>query len=136
MSDFHKERRFSGGRDFKKRDFSKPQEMHPAVCSECGKDCQVPFRPSGDKPVYCRDCFQNKRDARPRSYNDRPRDVSTRPSGENYKEQFERLDVKLDKILNLLAVKEVIQPKVEEVEVKVEPKAKVVKKKPSKKSKS
>ena len=32
-------------------------ELFDAVCSKCGKDCQVPFRPSGQKPVYCRACF-------------------------------------------------------------------------------
>ncbi len=35
-------------------------EMHQVVCSECGKDCEVPFKPTGDKPVYCNDCFRNK----------------------------------------------------------------------------
>jgi len=34
------------------------REMFPAVCATCGKDTTVPFQPSGDKPVYCRDCFQ------------------------------------------------------------------------------
>lgn len=34
------------------------REMYPAVCARCGKETMVPFRPSGDKPVYCRDCFQ------------------------------------------------------------------------------
>lgn len=34
-----------------------PVTMHKAVCSQCGKDCEVPFRPTGDKPVYCNDCF-------------------------------------------------------------------------------
>lgn len=39
--------------------FSRPQrEMFPAVCASCGKETQVPFQPSGDKPVYCRDCYQ------------------------------------------------------------------------------
>lgn len=37
----------------------RPQrEMFPAVCSQCGAETQVPFRPSGDKPVYCRECYQ------------------------------------------------------------------------------
>jgi CxxC-x17-CxxC domain-containing protein len=27
------------------------REMHKAVCAECGKDCEVPFKPSGDRPV-------------------------------------------------------------------------------------
>jgi CxxC-x17-CxxC domain-containing protein len=37
------------------------REMHPAVCSSCGKDTQVPFQPRGDKPVYCSDCFESVR---------------------------------------------------------------------------
>jgi len=38
--------------------FARPQrEMYPAVCSSCGKETTVPFQPTGDKPVYCRDCF-------------------------------------------------------------------------------
>jgi CxxC-x17-CxxC domain-containing protein len=38
-----------------------PREMFSATCSNCGKEAQVPFRPSGDKPVYCSDCFQSRR---------------------------------------------------------------------------
>lgn len=40
------------------------REMHKAVCAECGKECEVPFKPSGDRPVYCRDCYRNKRPRR------------------------------------------------------------------------
>jgi CxxC-x17-CxxC domain-containing protein len=36
------------------------REMFSATCSSCGKDAQVPFQPSGDKPVYCSDCFQQR----------------------------------------------------------------------------
>ena len=42
--------------------------MHQATCNECGKDCQVPFRPSGERPVYCRDCFA--KNAPPRTPSD------------------------------------------------------------------
>lgn len=42
--------------------FARPQKtMYPAVCAECGAETQVPFQPSGDKPVYCRQCFDSKR---------------------------------------------------------------------------
>ena len=34
-----------------------PREMHPAVCAQCGVETTVPFRPRGDRPVYCSDCF-------------------------------------------------------------------------------
>ncbi len=48
--------RRSGGGGFDRR----PTTMFPAVCDKCGKDCQVPFRPSGDKPVYCSNCFEKE----------------------------------------------------------------------------
>lgn len=41
------------------RDGDRPS-MHQAVCSECGNSCEVPFRPTGDKPVYCSDCFSKQ----------------------------------------------------------------------------
>ncbi|GAB6153877.1 zinc-ribbon domain containing protein [Desulfosporosinus burensis] len=34
------------------------REMFPATCATCGVETTVPFRPTGDRPVYCRDCFQ------------------------------------------------------------------------------
>ena len=37
-----------------------PREMHKAVCSECGKECEVPFQPTEGKPVFCRECFAKK----------------------------------------------------------------------------
>jgi CxxC-x17-CxxC domain-containing protein len=45
---------------------SGPRQMYPAICSNCGKETEVPFQPSGDKPVYCRECFEQRRPARPR----------------------------------------------------------------------
>jgi CxxC-x17-CxxC domain-containing protein len=39
------------------------RQMYPAVCSSCGKETEVPFQPRLDKPVYCRDCFRDKRPA-------------------------------------------------------------------------
>jgi CxxC-x17-CxxC domain-containing protein len=38
-----------------------PREMFSATCSSCGREAQVPFRPSGAKPVYCSDCFSSQR---------------------------------------------------------------------------
>jgi CxxC-x17-CxxC domain-containing protein len=35
--------------------------MHDVVCSQCGKNTQVPFVPSGSRPVYCSDCFRQQR---------------------------------------------------------------------------
>ena len=66
MKDFDRGRKFGGGgRSFDKRggrSFGGRDErpdMHRATCSECGKSCEVPFKPTGDKPVYCSDCFKN-----------------------------------------------------------------------------
>lgn len=37
--------------------------MHKAICSECGEKCEVPFKPTGDKPVLCSNCFESKANA-------------------------------------------------------------------------
>jgi len=39
---------------------SGPRQMYPAKCAQCGRDTEVPFQPRGDRPVYCRDCFQQQ----------------------------------------------------------------------------
>lgn len=39
---------------------SRPVVLHPATCESCKKPCEVPFKPNGDKPVYCRDCFAGR----------------------------------------------------------------------------
>jgi CxxC-x17-CxxC domain-containing protein len=38
--------------------------MFDTVCSECGKETQVPFQPTQGRPVYCRDCFAKNRPPR------------------------------------------------------------------------
>jgi len=40
--------------------------MYDAVCSGCGTQCQVPFQPRLDKPVYCDECFSKQKADRPR----------------------------------------------------------------------
>lgn len=145
MGDFHKGKRFSGGkgnkkfdgkRDFGRRSFGDDRggnrsfggdrgrdrerpKMFSAVCSDCGKQCEVPFRPSGDKPVLCSDCFRNKKGDNSRNFRDRgKRDFGERNQarfdntrsfqkdtgrgGKNYKTQFEMLNTKLDKILKAI----------------------------------
>ncbi len=39
---------------------SGPREMHSVVCAEWGKDATVPFKPRGDRPVYCSDCYSRQ----------------------------------------------------------------------------
>ncbi len=38
-----------------------PREMHKAVCAECKQECEVPFKPTEGKPVFCRECFQKRK---------------------------------------------------------------------------
>jgi CxxC-x17-CxxC domain-containing protein len=42
------------------------REMHKAVCADCGKECEVPFKPTEGRPVYCRDCYSKHRPQRRR----------------------------------------------------------------------
>ena len=49
-----------GGGGYGSRDRG-PREMFSATCSNCGREAQVPFRPTSGKPVYCSDCFRTIR---------------------------------------------------------------------------
>ena len=40
-----------------------PREMHKAVCSDCKKECEVPFKPRGDRPIYCKECYSKRKDS-------------------------------------------------------------------------
>ncbi len=46
----------------KRARFSGPRVMHQAVCAGCGAECEVPFVPRGDRPVYCNECFAKQRE--------------------------------------------------------------------------
>ena len=37
------------------------RQMYPVVCADCGNNTEVPFQPTGTRPVYCNDCFQKHR---------------------------------------------------------------------------
>lgn len=113
-----------GGRSFDRS----PREMFRTTCSNCGNECEVPFKPNGSKPVFCSNCFEknggeqrrsNDRDYAPRrddrrpSFNenrsfdrpqyDRPQE-NTRPQNNN-NDQFASLNAKLDRIITLLTPK-------------------------------
>jgi len=101
---FNRDNRSGGKRDFGRRSFDggrgADRQMFKATCSNCGKECEVPFKPTGGKPVYCRDCFAAMRSSDSR----RPSFDNNRSSSyPQYKEQFEALNAKLDKILKLLS---------------------------------
>lgn len=44
--------------------FKKPQKSEKGfeiVCSGCGRQCEVPFKPEPDRPVYCQTCWKKAR---------------------------------------------------------------------------
>ena len=83
----------SRGRDrFDRRDNERSErpQMHSVVCDKCGENCEVPFRPTGDKPVYCSACFRKGDNSR------------TRPN--NSSSELEQINKKLDKIMEALDI--------------------------------
>ncbi len=82
-------RRF-GDRQAEGRGF-RDKQMFAATCDACGNDCQVPFKPTSGKPVYCSNCFGSNK---PNKINDNDR----------LKEELVMLNTKLDKILSILSV--------------------------------
>ncbi len=39
------------------------------TCAQCGaKITELPFEPDGERPLYCRDCYRQKRQDRPRRF--------------------------------------------------------------------
>ncbi len=120
----------SGGRDYEKSHFQE-KRMYSGICTECGNKCEVPFRPTGGKPLYCSNCFRKGDD-----------------TGGKNTEQFEILNAKLDTILKLLTPvvsTEVVReqkttrkaevPEEQKATRKIEvPKPKKVAKKPTKKT--
>lgn len=56
---------FEGGGGFTPRQMVKGNWQ----CSECKKEItELPFEPSADRPIYCRDCWSKKRAEMPRRY--------------------------------------------------------------------
>ncbi|MFH0831712.1 MAG: CxxC-x17-CxxC domain-containing protein [archaeon] len=95
----------SGGREeFRGRDSRgserRPFEMHETTCSKCGKRCEVPFRPTTGKPVFCSDCFKKNDSFEGSNFSSRNQERQSQPGISP--EQFSQLNAKLDKILQVL----------------------------------
>ena len=95
-----------GGRD------RRPVTMHQAICAQCGKPCEVPFRPTDGKPVYCNVCFGAKKSSGADRGGDRyPRDNFRTPANagaagnagksaiDDVKKQLVILNVKMDRLI-------------------------------------
>jgi len=100
-----------GARRFGARSFGDrgPRTMFKAVCAVCGEPCEVPFRPSGSRPIYCDKHFEGKDEASSRRPASRGFD---RPHGEDRQEssrataqlmgELKSLNIKVDRILSAL----------------------------------
>ncbi|MFH1194044.1 MAG: CxxC-x17-CxxC domain-containing protein [bacterium] len=87
--------KFSGER--RERPRFNDKQMHDAICAKCGQDCQVPFRPTGDKAIFCSNCFgKNDTGSRDSRENNKGKD-----SGE-VMEQIKMLNAKMDKLIKIL----------------------------------
>lgn len=49
-----------GSRKSDDRGHSVPRELFTTKCAECGQAAQVPFKPRGDRPIYCSSCFEKR----------------------------------------------------------------------------
>lgn len=86
--------------------------MHPAVCSNCGKDCEVPFRPTNGKPVYCKECFGDKKNSDRGGERPQRNDFENRPQpkphyeggkgNDEVKKQLQEIHTKLDRLMQTL----------------------------------
>ncbi len=96
-----------GGRDFRSggRDRG-DREMHQVICDDCGESCEVPFRPTAGKPIYCNNCFGKHNDRGDRRGgggrgNDREERRGGRDNDQTSK-QLSSISVKLDRLITLL----------------------------------
>jgi CxxC-x17-CxxC domain-containing protein len=89
---------FGGGGRPLRPPFSREEngQKFDATCAECGKPCQVPFRPNGKKPVYCSNCFATQRGESPRAPHGDDRAFA------DVKRQIDILTSKVDVIMRML----------------------------------
>ena len=87
-------------------------ELHTARCDKCGEMCEVPFKPTNNKPVYCRDCFTQRNESpnfekfdrfeSGSRRNDSARSAAAAAPDNTTKKAIAQINKKLDKILTLL----------------------------------
>jgi len=126
MPDYRKSNKSDGGDQggfkgrFEKPSFVKPgfnrsgghrDGSHPAICATCGKECEVPFKPNGLKPVYCAKCFRAANGtSAPGALKNATALPKTKPLVqsddrriEELQTQMKSIHLKLDQILQILA---------------------------------
>jgi CxxC-x17-CxxC domain-containing protein len=88
-----------GKGNFGRSDFG--NDMFPAICDKCGERCELPFKPRGEKPVYCSNCYKKVGKSESKGIFNNERFAATGPNAEFGKELFE-INKKLDIILEAL----------------------------------
>lgn len=89
-----------------RRDRGNDREMFSAVCDECGKECQVPFKPTSSKPIYCSSCFDMRGERSGLVKGSENRGGDTSKEIRELKDQLVSVNVKLEKIMKALNIKE------------------------------
>ncbi len=109
MINYNQRSKFGGGKNNRNGggDFRHNNEIHRAICADCKKSCEVPFRPNGMKPVYCKDCF-GKNGGQVSTSNFVPKQNVIVPKPENNTRKLdeqtrllEALNTKFDKLITL-----------------------------------
>jgi CxxC-x17-CxxC domain-containing protein len=117
------------------------KKMFSAVCVDCGKRCEVPFRPTGNKPIYCSSCFENVGSTRSGGYKKSTEGKNTNVNADAIllNDQLKNINSKLEKIIEILSPtkkelvsKEKITTKKEKIEKPKKGKKKLVTKKETK----
>lgn len=95
---------------FGKRTTNK-QDLFKVICAKCGKECEVPFKPTNNKPVFCRECFKKPDGYQSREFEPKKEEntVNLDELNQRFDDLEERLDEmsgKLTRILNLLGINE------------------------------
>jgi len=97
---------------FDRRDSDRPRnrssgiELHKVVCDKCGVSCEVPFKPTNNRPVYCRECFKkNEPSGQSDKFESRGKPNDRFESKSNpSSEELEKINRKLDKIMRALKI--------------------------------
>jgi len=79
-------------------------KLFHAVCDRCGRECDVPFKPTGSKPIYCRSCFRELGNNPDRPKFDKFDDKFESNASSVSAEDLEKINKKLDKIMKALKI--------------------------------
>lgn len=114
----NRNRNFAGGNKGGFERNRSDRQMYDAVCDKCGQDCKVPFVPTGEKPIYCSNCFEqisgSRDNGNQRSFgsgNNRKFETGDIKDyqQDNTRAEIEVLNKKLDKIIDLLTAQKPVK---------------------------